>query len=168
MQPCCSDYVSESPQISQFTNHNWTKKDEGIPLTVALLQRLSSPRKEGRLARLATLRQPARAENVRCSTTHANTFSCALVAAKLQREIGMISTFREEALDLASPLSRIPCVVPPSTVGVINARRVKHIVTYLQGEGADCLAFLFTALSILAEVKKIHLIVTGSVEIKKD
>lgn len=133
MQLCCSDYISESPQISQFTNHNWTKKDEGIPLSMALLERLSPLRKGGRLARLASLHQPARTENVRCSTTCANTFSCALVAARLQQVIGMISSFREETLDLASPLSCNSCVLLLSTVGIMYARRVKHVVTYLWG-----------------------------------
>ena len=115
---------------------------------MALLKRLSSLRKEGRLARLATLHQPTRTEYVRRSTTYANTFSCALVAAKLQQEIGMVSTFREETLDPATPLSCNPCLVPLSTVGVMHARRVKHVITYLWGEGADWLAFLFTALLI--------------------
>jgi len=78
---------------------------------MALLKRLSSLRKEGRLARLATVHQPARIEDVRCGATSANTLSCAPAAAMLQQEIGMVSTFREETLDPASPSSCNPCVV---------------------------------------------------------
>lgn len=118
---------------------------------MALLKHLSSLRKECRLARLATLHLPARTENVRCSMTCANAFSCALIVPKLQQETGVINTFREETLDLASPLSCNPHVV-------MRVRRVKDAVTYLEFEGAVWLSFIFTAFLILAKVKIIHLI----------
>lgn len=57
MQLCCSNYSLESPQISQFTNRNWTKKDEGIPLSMALLEHVSSLRKESSLTGPAAFRQ---------------------------------------------------------------------------------------------------------------
>lgn len=59
MQLCCSNYTLESPQISQFTNLNWTKKDEGIPPST-LLEGVSSLRKDGRLTRLTTLHQDSK------------------------------------------------------------------------------------------------------------
>lgn len=170
MQLCCSNSISESPQISQFTNHNWTKRDEDIPLSTTHLQCFSSPRKAGRLAtlhQLVTLHQPARTENVRCSTTYAKTFSCALAAAKPQQEIGMDRNLRGETPDPASPLPYNPCVVRLSTVGVTHGGRVKHAVTHLQCGGADRLAFLFTAPLLLAEVRMIHLIVTVAGQLRR-
>lgn len=60
MQLCCSDYTLESPQISQFTNLNWTKKAEGIPPSMTLLEHVSALRKDGRLPRLTTLHQDSK------------------------------------------------------------------------------------------------------------